>query len=115
MIGSDGVCTYEAELNAPSLEMNAWFLEILIFYEKMMMMVSFFLKMNEACSNAPSLRDEFMVLKKILIWSIFFYFFFYKKKKGQDMSKCPSLTKNLFEYLIGSKTDLKSARKSKTG
>ena len=25
MIGSDGVCTYKAELNAPSLEMNAWF------------------------------------------------------------------------------------------
>ena len=48
----------EAWLNASSLEMDAWFLEILIFFffffEKMMMMTSFFLKMNEAGPNAPS-------------------------------------------------------------
>ena len=39
--------------NAPSLEIDSWFLEILIFHEKMMMMI-FLLKMNEAWSNAPN-------------------------------------------------------------
>ena len=47
--------------NAPSLEMDACFLEILIFKKKkkkMMMMISFFKKMNETWLNAPSLQID---------------------------------------------------------
>ena len=42
----------EAWPNAPSLEIDTWFLEILIFYEQMMMMI--FFKMDEAWPNDPS-------------------------------------------------------------
>ena len=42
----------------------------MIFFEKMMMVILFFLKMKEAWSNAPSLKVVFMTLKN-LDWSIF--------------------------------------------
>ena len=57
--------------NAHSLEMDAWFLEILIlFFEKMMMMISLFLKMNKAWSNARSLEmDEwFLEILVFIFW-----------------------------------------------
>ena len=50
----------EVELNAPSLKMNACF-----FFFEQIIMVFFFLKMNEAWSNAPGLRDVFMSLNNL--------------------------------------------------
>ena len=43
----------EAWPNAPNLEMDAWFLEILIFFEKMMMMISFFFENEWGMVKCP--------------------------------------------------------------
>ena len=72
----------EAWLNAHTLEMDAWFLEIWIFifiFEKMMMMVSFFLKwmrhgrMPLVCKLIHDFWKPWYLRK---IWFLFFFFFF---------------------------------------
>ena len=70
----------EAWPNAHSLEMDAWFLEIWIFifiFEKMMMMISFFLKMNETWLNAPSLQIDARLLKTLIFEEKMNFFFFF--------------------------------------
>ena len=84
----------EAWSNAPSLEMDAWFLKILIdffFLEKMMMMIFiffslffFFLKMNEAWPNAPSLQIDAWLLKTLIFEEKMISFF----QNGWGMAEC---------------------------
>ena len=53
----------------------------------MMMMVPFFfffLKMNEAWSNAPSLRYEFMVLKNLNLINFYLFSFFESSDASHD-------------------------------
>ena len=59
----------EAWPNAPNLEMDAWSLEILIFF-------FFFLKMNEAWLNAPSLQTDAWLLKTLIFLENVIFFFF---------------------------------------
>ena len=57
----------EAWPNAPSLEMDAWFLEILIFFFlKRWWSWSFKKKMNQAWPNAPSLQIYAWFLKNLI-------------------------------------------------
>ena len=67
------------------------------------MMMMFFLKMNEAWSNASSLRYEFMVLKNLnlinflsspflkvvmqVMMIFFFYYYFFNRVKNAKQSK----------------------------
>ena len=45
---------------------------------------SFFLKMNEAWSNAPSLRYEFMVLKNLNLINFYLFSFFESSDASHD-------------------------------
>ena len=88
----------KAEPNAPSLEMDAWFLEILIFFfEKMMMMIlkKKKKKFNEAWLNAPSLEIDvwFLEIFIIIIFLKRWWWWWYLKKNNNNnewgMAECP--------------------------
>ena len=80
-----------------------WNLDILVFYARMMVVVSS-LKMNEEWSNAPILRIDAWLFENLDIWGQDDFFFFFFFKMDEAWPNAPSSTINVnFEksYCVG--------------